>query len=172
LQCLLWFVFFNGVAAIHPCSRLLAVSVNPAVVDVFAAIGARFVYFFLASLLLPMSLLLRASLLFQAPMLLQTPGKINSCPKVLFQVTFKTKWFCIAFYDSYPSKVDDLHSRTYPQMLTLHAAFKYACNTRHFVFKLFYIFFHTCISGLEAMQLSTNLKKNARLLRAYNFSTL
>jgi hypothetical protein len=29
--------------------------------------------------------------------------QINSCRKVLFQVTFKTKRFCTAFYVSYPS---------------------------------------------------------------------
>jgi hypothetical protein len=140
-------------------------------------------YLFLVSLVLLMSLLLRASLPFlpfQAPVLLQAPGKINSCRKVLFQVTFKTKKFCIAFYKSYSSTVDAIHSRTYPRMLLftiMHARIQIRTQSRAPLLSNYvcFIFLHTRFSGLGTMQLSTNLNKKRTYLRLtsiYFFNTL
>jgi hypothetical protein len=82
-------------------SRHLTVAVNPAIVYVYAAIGAPFVSFFLASLLLPMSLYAVAGIsVVSSTRAVADTRKNICCCKVLFQVSFKTKRFCIAFYES------------------------------------------------------------------------
>ncbi len=117
-----------------------------------------------------MSLLLLESLLFQAHVLLQALGKINSCRKVLFQVTFMKKRFCIAFYDSYSSTVAAIHSCTYPRMFTImHARIQIRTQSRATLLSNYvcFIFLDTRFSGLETMQLSTNLNKNTHVFTTY-----
>ncbi len=48
--------------------------------------------------------------------------QINNCGKILFHVTFFTKRFCIAFYESYSSTLKKLHCKdTIPKILNKYS---------------------------------------------------